>query len=281
MLFLVSPDHSNYQDALTKDFNRRMDIMRCTQGTYYLDQKFLVNAAMVAELYRRGIIIGAMLYHVFTGEDPVAQFKAIWKAIGPNIPDWLLGILHDFETWPNTPYQLKGDHSSAGNKLMGLNAAKMGSWNSVPWYGNQYDIAELIPHRDVRTWGLVAAYTSELVYHNVKGAKGQQYTDGELKYPVPSINGHQLPRSTVGLGNCDHNVIPGMNALQLRAFMRPSHVVKRPHKPIPKPHTGHPGYKPRANTLVTPDEKSAVFFRNDQRLELRRLGKHVAWIYEK
>jgi hypothetical protein len=295
VLYAIAVDHSSWNPALDHTYNRGFNIMRATQGTYYKDPKWAVNAEQAHDLYWAGEIVGAIAYHVYTNEDPAAQFRALWAQIGswrnygPNrVPEWLLGIMHDVETWRGTSYALAGNHSSKINKLIGLNAAKMKSWNACPWYGNQPDLAELYPTRDARTWGVVAAYTSSIVISKVKGARAQQYTDGQLKWPVPVVNGKPLPRSSPPFGRADHNYFPNFTPAKLRAFMRPDLPVARQPKPPPKPKPTPapkptpggkvPYYKPRQDALVSADGKFAVFLRSDGRMDLRKQGHHVAWV---
>lgn len=207
--YVIAPDVSHYQAALTVAYPRDFAVFKGTQGVNYLDEHFLVNAGVAVSLHAQGKLAGAVVYHVFSVDSPAAQFAKIQAAIGPTPPPWLAGVMIDLESWPGTPYEIRGDHSAAVNELGGLLAAWLGSWRRTWLYGNQYDLRALAPRRDQRMPVVVAAYTSQLVYTSIPGAIGQQYSDGETRWSVPIINGQPLPRTTPGLGYCDHNVFPG------------------------------------------------------------------------
>lgn len=223
MSYLIAPDVSHYQPALTTSYPRDFVIFKATQGTTYLDSHFLVNAGVAHSLHASGKLAGAVVYHVYTGESVSAQFAKIKAAIGPTPPDWLAGVMIDLESWAGTSYALHGDQSTSVNALYAMLAAYMGSTRAALIYGNQGDLDSLAAHRDTRAPVILAAYTSELRYGSIRGAIGQQYSDGQLHNLVPSIGGQQLPRSTAGLGNCDHNVFPGYaNGASLREWLRPT-----------------------------------------------------------
>jgi hypothetical protein len=229
---LVFPDTSEFQRPVDASFNRDVLSFRVMFGNGYLDPKFLANANEVAKLYSAGKISGAILYTVYLGNQSVAsQYAATWKAIGPTAPPWLLGIMIDVERWGGQSYAISGNHSTQLNQLFGMHAHKMGHWNGCIGYGNSGDLASIWPQRDPRCHVIVASYGASLTYKSVRGAIGQQYTDGQTKWGVPS----GLPTSTPPFGSCDHNVLPGFkDGAALRASMRPA-AAKPVAKPVAKP----------------------------------------------
>jgi hypothetical protein len=101
----------------------------------------------------------------------------------------------------------------------------------------------------------------QLNYSTVKGAIGQQYTDGQAKWGVPTLGGKALPSHVAPFGACDHNVFPGVsNGAQFRALWgRPAYaatpIVKPAPKPVVKP-TPKPAPKP--TPAPAPKPKPAV-----------------------
>lgn len=270
---LVAPDASEYQHVLDGTFNRRVVIFRVMFGNGYLDPHFLANANAAAALYKAGKIDGAILYTVYLGGQSVAsQYAATWKAIGPTAPPWLLGIMIDVESWRGQSYAISGNHSAQLNSLYGMHAHKMGHWNGCIGYGNVSDLAAIWPSRDSRCHVIVASYSSSLTYKGVRGAIGQQYTDGSGKWGVPA----GLPTSTPPFGHCDHNVFPGFkDGAALRKSMRPAAaaavkpVIVPATKPIPRPHYPHANLPAHDHALVSRDGAWAETLEND--------GTKVLW----
>jgi hypothetical protein len=201
---VICPDVSEFQSPLDSSYARDFVIFRGSFGPSYQDRNFLANANAAASLHAKGTLAGAVIYTVYLPGQVQAQFDFLWRLIGPTPPPWLAGIMIDVEHWGGTSYSISGDHSREINQLYGLHAHRMGSWRSVIAYGNQGDLASIYPGRDPRCRVIVAGYSSRLTYSNVRGAIGQQYTDGSSKYPTPA----GLPRSSAPFGNCDHNVFP-------------------------------------------------------------------------
>lgn len=242
---LICPDVSEFQVPLDRTYTRDFVIFRVMFGAHYLDPKFLANAAAAKRLHDEGRIAGALLYVVYTSDPVRAQFEAAWDAIGPRIPRWLTGIMIDVETWRGKSYALAGDHSKRINHLYGLHAHRLDNWNAVIAYGNAGDLHELYPKRDRRCRVIVASYGSSLSYRNIRGAIGQQYSDGQARYRVPRLGGRRLPRRSEPFGHCDHNVFPGIaSGRELVRLLRPEQLdphaaakaaPKRPRrKPAPK-----------------------------------------------
>jgi hypothetical protein len=284
---LICPDESEFQPIITNKFGRRVLILRAAFGAHYEDKHFLSNAVVADWLYRHGVIDGVILYQVYLASaTPQEQYAFLWKLIGPTIPDWLIGIMIDLEHWAGTSYAITGNQSKPINTLYALNCHRLGTWNGCGLYGNRGDLASLAPQRDSRMWVIVAAYGSSLIYKSVKGAIGQQYSDGSSKWPVPSIGGAALPRSTSGV-SCDHNVFDPPRfptGVKLRAFMRPT-TARPPTKPSSKPPANPPAVKPyyRAATapgtaLVSPNRTYAAFLADDGRIDIRHSGTHVRYL---
>jgi hypothetical protein len=277
---LICPDVSEFQVPLDQTFTRDFVIFRVLFGANYPDPHFLRNANAAKRLYDEGRLAGALLYVVYTADPVRAQFEAAWKQIGPRIPDWLTGIMIDVETWRGQPYELSGDHSLAINRLYGLHAHRMGSWDSVIAYGNAGDLAELYPGRDRRCRVIVANFGPTLAYKRVRAAIGQQYTDGQPKWDVPRINGAALPRKSAPFGHCDHNVFLGMRTgKDLVRLLRPAQLGAA--KPVQEPPEGtgrpdpHPNPAP-AGALVSPSGAYALCVNNDGTLEVRHNGTRHA-----
>lgn len=244
---LVCPDVSEHNPVLTTAFHGDFLIVRVTFGAGWRDLNFLQNANAIAKLYGK-TLKGVILYHVYTSDDVTAQYKALWAAVGPKVPDWLCGIMIDVERWAGTTYALNGDHSAQINRLAGMHAAKMGSWDSVILYGNRYDYAELAPRKDRRLRCIVAGYTDNIDLSVVGNAFGQQYTDGSTRWPVPRKQGKALRRATLPFGAVDHNVFPGIrDGAAMAAFLRPDKRVK----PTPKPSTPPVVVKPTPTPAPT------------------------------
>ncbi len=288
MAHLICPDVSEFQHPLDQSYQRDFVIFRVTFGAHYLDPNFLANANAVKRLYDSGKVAGALLYTVYTAAPVKAQFEATWDAIGPTIPDWLTGIMLDVETWRGKSYELSGDHSTRINQLYGLHAHRMGSWASVIAYGNSGDLQELYPGRDRRCRVIVASYGSQLAYKRVRGAIGQQYSDGQQKWSVPRLGGKALPRASKPFGRCDHNVFPGVpDGKALVKMLRPAqlaHAARHPKPPVvapirrrAAPHPATPHYNPKhGDSLVSTDGAHALFLKNDGTLEIRHNGVHQA-----
>jgi hypothetical protein len=296
---VTCPDVSEFQTPLTDDYGRRLLIMRVTFGAHYLDRHFLANAKAAKRLHDRGEIDGVILYVVYLASaTPAQQFAAAKKAVGLKPPAWLAGFMIDVETWRGQSYAIRGDHSKPINQLGGLLAGYMRTFNAVLIYGNRGDLAEVCPKRDRRFRVIVASYGSQLVYKQVKGAIGQQYTNGQSKWAAPKIGGKPLPRSSAPFGACDHNVFPGFKTERaLVASMRPTAAkppaakspVKKPPVAVRPPVKKPPAAKPRplpypaaaaptARLLVADDRRSVLYLTNSGRLEVRRDSKHVRYL---
>jgi hypothetical protein len=286
---VICPDVSEFQRPLTGAYGRRLLIARVTFGAHYLDRNFLANASAARKLYAAGEIDGVILYVVYLGTaTPKEQFAAAKKAVGPTPPAWLAGFMIDVETWRGQSYAIHGDHSKQINQLGGLLAGYMRTYRAVLLYGNRSDLAEVTPHRDPRFRVIVASYGSQLVHTQVRGAIGQQYTDGQTKWAVPRLGGKPLPRSSAPFGACDHNVFPGFaTAKALVASMRPAVAPSKPvvkPKPVRKPAAPKPRPQPyaRDNTgvaaITSPDRRTAVFVTNDGRLDIRRDHAHIRYL---
>lgn len=246
---LICPDVSEFQVPLDQTYTRDFVIFRVMFGAHYLDPKFLRNAGAAKRLYDEGRIAGVLLYVVYTADPVREQFASTWRAIGPRIPPWLTGIMIDVETWRGKSYELSGDHSKRINRLYGLHAHRLRNWNSVIAYGNTGDLQGLYSGRDKRCRVIVASYGSSLGYRNVRGAIGQQYSDGQPRYPVPRLAGTRLPRHSAPFGQCDHNVFPGIaNGRELVRLLRPEQLA---------PTTGTPK-RPRVAVPVAKKRKPAV-----------------------
>jgi hypothetical protein len=282
---LICPDVSEFQVPLDESFTRDFVIFRVTFGAHYLDPHFAANRKAAHELYHEGRLAGALLYVVYTDDPVKAQYEAAWDAIGATIPRWLTGIMIDVETWRGQSYELSGDHSHRINRLYGMHAHRLGSWHSVIAYGNAGDLEELYPGRDPRCRVIVANYGSRLAYRNVRGAIGQQYTDGQKKWPVPKIDGTRLPRASAPFGHCDHNVFPGCaTGRDLVRLLRPAQLgsgTGRPDDPdtsdTPRQPVRHYDAK-RGNSLVSPSGDYALVLGNDGTLEVRHNGTREALV---
>ncbi|HEU5265442.1 MAG TPA: hypothetical protein VFU35_02035 [Jatrophihabitans sp.] len=288
MAHLICPDVSEFQRPLDHTYGRDFIIFRVTFGANYLDPHFLANANAVKRLHDQGKVAGVLLYTVYTSSPVKAQFDAVWKAIGPKVPSWLTGIMLDVETWRGKSYELSGNHSKRINQLYGLHAHRMRSWQSVIAYGNAGDLAELYPGRDRRCRVIVASYGPQLTYKKVRGAIGQQYSDGQPKWRVPRLGGKALPRASTPFGPCDHNVFPGLpDAKALIKLLRPTqlaHAASHPKPPVvtlakpavkPKVAAPAPHYNvKRGNSLVSADGAHALFLKDDGTLEIRHNGAH-------
>lgn len=268
--FIVT-DTSTFQPPLDSTYTRPAAIFRCCFGADYPDPKFLANANAAHKLWsNRRLQGGAVLYTVFLAAQSVqSQYQALWKLVGPTVPDWLTGIMIDVEAWPGTSYAIRGNHSAAVNQLAGMHAHRMGSFKSVKAYANVGDHRALYPGRDARVDAIVAAYRSTSPLDQVPRAVGWQYTDGEDRYPVPA----GYPRSSTPFGRCDHNVFPGVkNAAQFRALWGrpPQGVTPVPAKPVvvaPKPVNGYTvaAKSPSGHTeLRLWDDGSVTVRRNNQ-----------------
>ena len=276
---LICPDVSEFQVPLDRSFTRDFIIFRVMFGAHYLDPHFRANADAAKRLYDQGRLAGVLLYVVYTADPVRAQYEAAWNAIGPDVPDWLTGIMIDVETWRGQRYELSGDHTRAINQLYGLHAHRMGSWDSVIAYGNAGDLAELYPGRDRRCRVIVANYGPTLAYTRVHGAIGQQYTDGQQRWDVPRINGTSLPRASAPFGHCDHNVFPGCaTGKDLVKLLRPAQRTGgRPTLDGDEPKHAH--YDPgRGNSLVSPSGEYALFLDNHGNLEVRHNGARDALV---
>lgn len=275
---LICPDVSEFQVPLDGTFTRDFVIFRVTFGADYLDPHFRANADAAEKLYDDGRIAGALLYVVYTSDPVKEQYDAAWKAIGPRVPDWLTGIMIDVETWRGQSYELSGDHSRRINHLYGLHAHRMGSWQSVIAYGNACDLDELHPDRDRRCRVIVASYGSRLAYRKVRGALGQQYTDGKKRWPVPKIGGVRLPRASAPFGHCDHNVFPGFaNGRELVKLLRPGQLTGAATRAghdevIDRPHRVRRNDLKGSNSLVSTSGDYALVLANDGTLEVRHNG---------
>ncbi len=278
---LICPDVSQYQTPLDHTFTRDFVIFRVTFGAHKVDPKFLANANAAKRLYDEGRIDGVLLYTVYTADPVDHQFDAVWRAIGPTIPDWLTGIMIDVESWHGEPYALHGDHSKSINRLYGKHAQRMGSSSAVIAYGNRSDLAELYPGRDHRCKVIVAAYTSELIYKQVRGAIGQQYSDGSHRWSVPKVHGRELPRHSEPFGHCDHNVFPDhpdgrslvreLRPAQIGNRRAPQHDLPRPHPPRRKTVRTRPSPDPApASALVSRNGQYAMVVHDDGAIEVRR-----------
>jgi hypothetical protein len=189
----------------------------------------------------------------------------------------------DVETWRGKSYELSGDHSRPVNRLYGLHAHRMGSWDSVIAYGNAGDLDELYPGRDRRCRVIVANYGSRLAYRKVRGAIGQQYTDGQKKWPVPKIGRVRLPRHSAPFGHCDHNVFPGFaTGRDLVKLLRPAqlegakaHDNGQPDA-IDRPHPVQHNSVRRGGSLVSPSGEYALLLDNSGTLEVRHNGTRQA-----
>jgi hypothetical protein len=214
----VSVDTSEFNQYYTDAYGRRMIIFRATFGAHYPDHKFLHNANQAAKDYRAGTIDGAVCYLVWLqSATPAQHFKFFWQQFGNKAPSWLMGVMTDVETWRGTSYANHGNHSKDINALNAMNAHKLGSWHAAWWYGNAGDIAELYPSRDSRFLGIQAKYGSRISL-DIKGAIGQQYSDGQAKWGVPK----GYPISSAPFGHVDHNAFPGVKSFkELRAKSRP------------------------------------------------------------
>jgi hypothetical protein len=243
----VVPDVSEFQKPLDGSFGRDAVIMRGAFGTWKADKNFLANATEAKRLWDAGRLRGgAVIYTVYLRDTtPAQQYAYLWNLIGPKAPPWLTGIMIDCEHWGGTSYTISGDHSAQLNTLYGLHAHRMGSWQSVKGYGNQPDLGSIWPHRDSRCDVVVAGYGSQLTYRNVRGAVGQQYTDGTGRWPHPA----GLPTSSTPFGSCDHNVFPVKDGAGFRALWgRPGYATAKP--PVtPKPPAQPPAHAPAGKVL--------------------------------
>jgi hypothetical protein len=264
---ILSPDWSSFQAYLDSTYNRRIGIFRCSFSPDYADPKFLGNANQAARAFDAGEVDGFILYQVLLKRYTVKQqYDALWSQVGPKVPDWMLGVMEDLEVWRGASYEQHGDMSSMYNQIAGMHAQKLGSLNAVPWYGNSSDLNELIPRRDKRTWGILAAYTGKLEFKNVAGARGQQYTNGN--YNGPLVGRNRLPLATPPFGRCDHNYLDFKSGAALRAFMRPDTVQNKPKPPpipvpAPTPPPKHRALVPHNVIGKTPDGKSELRFFDD------------------
>jgi hypothetical protein len=294
---LVCPDESEFQPPISRQFDRRMVILRVAFGAHYADQKFATSRVVLDWLYAHRIIDGAVLYQVYlSSATPQEHYAFAWGLIGKTVPPWLMGVMLDVEAWSGTSYPVRGDHSRQVNALGALHAHKLGSWRAVWLYGNRNDLASIVPKRDARFPVIVASYGPQLVYGQVKGAIGQQYTDGLAKWGLPKLFGKVLPRSTAGV-QCDHNVFDPArfpSAAVLRAWMypaaRPAPAPKPPVVVKPKPPVTPPVVKPAGphykhavlhahdDALVAPRGAWAWLLLDDGRVSVRHNGRHVRYL---
>lgn len=288
---LYAPDVSEHQDHTLDDtFNRRVAIVRAMFSPSYPDQKFLGNAIAAAKLFAAGKIDGIILYCVMlTSYTAAQQYDALWKLVGPKLPPWLLGVMLDVESWDGTSYAIHGNRSPLFNRLAGMHSHNLpGGLNSVPFYGNEGNLAEIIPDRDPRMWGILARYSGALDYRarGVHGVRGQQYTDGKLSWGVPVVGGSKAPIASKPFGPCDHNYLDFASGKALRAFMRPDTVAKAPTPPVvlhppvvqPKPAPG-PALPPynvaRGSTLVSTNGHTRVIVLDNGGVLVQRDGKTI------
>jgi hypothetical protein len=278
--YQVAADWSYFQRVLSAAYKRRVGIFRCTFSPDFPDPNFLANANQAHLLYSQGHADGFILYTVFLPQyTPAQQYDAFWRQVGPKVPDWMLGVMGDVESWRGQPYQINGNHSAAFNNLMGRHAHQMGSWNAVPWYGNAGDLAEIIPQRDPRMWGILAAYTGKLQFKAVKGARGQQYTNGQITGPRVGLT--RLPTASAPFGNIDHNYLDFKSGAALRAFMRPATKPPVAAKPV----ATHPAPEPvsvtttydatRGSTLVSSNGQYRLILGDRGGLGIQKNGKTV------
>lgn len=278
----VAADVSEHNKVYTDAYGRRLLIFRATFGAHYLDQHFLANANQAARAFERGNIDGAVCYGVWLqSATPEQHYAFFWRQFGNKVPDWLVAVMTDIETWRGTSYQNHGDHSKSINRLMALHAAKMRSIRAAWWYGNAGDISELYPGRDSRYWGIQAKYGPKIAL-DLKGAIGQQYSDGQTRWGVPK----GYPISSSPFGNVDHNAFPGVKSFaELVRLVRPPHVQPAPAPkptpaPAPAPKPPVPYYHPDGHTatgIVSPDGQWAAFLGNDGKIRIRkydRTAKH-------
>lgn len=274
----AAADVSEHNHIYTDQYGRRFIIFRATFGAHYLDHNFLHNANQAAKDYKAGLIDGAACYLVWLqSATPAEHYKFFWQQFGGVVPPWLMAVMTDIERWGGTSYQNGGDHSKALNTLNAMNAHKMGSWPAAWWYGNAGDINSLYPHRDSRFMGIEARYSNRIGL-TLKGAIGQQYTDGQAKWGVPS----GYPISSAPFGHVDHNAFPGVKSFkELRAKVRPAITPPKPTPPpTPKPPVDTLYAKPvgTAAVLVSPDRHTAYYPTNDGRIEVRSHHKHVRYL---
>jgi hypothetical protein len=286
---LICPDVSEYQVPLDRTFTRDFIIFRVTFGAHYLDPHFLANANAAKRLHDEGRLAGVLLYVVYTSDPVREQFEFAWDAIGPKVPDWLTGIMIDVETWRGHSYELSGNHSQPINRLYGMHAHRMGSYDSVIAYGNAGDLAELYPGRDHRCRVILANYSPTLAYRKVRGAVGQQYTDGQPKWGVPRVRGGSLPRASAPFGHCDHNVFPDCSTgKDLVRLLRPAQLDGSSPEPEPAPentanhgsHLPRPDGAHRRNRLVSPSGDYALVLGDDGTLEVRHRGTRHTVVQE-
>lgn len=293
---LICPDESGFQPVITDKYGRRMLILRVCFGAHYEDPHFLSNANVASWLYSHGHIDGVLLYQVpIVSASPEEHFAYAKQLIGPKPPQWLFGMIQDWETWRGQSYEQHGDHSAWANKLYALYANYMGSFTASGFYGNRSDLDELVPNRDKRAWVIVASYGPDLVFRQVRGGIAQQYTDGTTRYGVPVIGGQALPRATAGVA-CDHNVFDPKRwttAAQLRQFMLPKPKpapAPKPKPPAPAPPPAPkptppppPPPAPAPTPAPTPSEITkpvwALLVDADGRLELVHNGNHVRFLH--
>lgn len=284
---LICPDVSEFQVPLDRTFTRDFIIFRVTFGAHYLDPHFLANANAAKRLYDEGRLAGVLLYVVYTSDPVREQFEFAWRAIGPKVPEWLTGIMIDVETWRGQSYELSGNHSQAINRLYGMHAHRMGSYDSVIAYGNAGDLAELYPARDRRCRVILANYSPTLAYRRVRGAIGQQYTDGQQKWGVPRLHGGSLPRTSQPFGHCDHNVFPDCaTGTDLVRLLRPAQLDGSVSEPEPDdteyrgPRLSRPDGAHRRNRLVSSSGDYALVLRDDGTLEVRHRGTRHTLVQE-
>jgi hypothetical protein len=123
---------------------------------------------------------------------------------------------------------------------------------------------------------ILANYSPTLAYRNARGAIGQQYTDGQLKWGVPRLHGAMLPRASAPFGHCDHNVFPGCaTGKDLVRLLRPAQLGGPAPEPDSddahggRPHVArHDEVDPR-NRLVSPSGDYALVLCDDGTLEVR------------
>jgi hypothetical protein len=286
MAFVI-PDISEFQStAIDLTYTRDAVIFRGSFGASYPDHKFLANAGAAAVLWSRGRLSGgAVIYTVFTATESVqSQYNELWNLIGPKVPDWLTGIMIDVEEWAGQPYEIRGDHSAAINRLYGMHVAKMGSSKAVKAYHNVGDGRAVYPRRDARCDVVVAGYVGQNPMPQVvPGAVGWQYTNGVMNYTT-------YPKASTPMGACDHNIFPTVrNGAQFRALWgrpaqgaaapavkppvaKPKPVVAPKPAPAPKPKPAGPSAKEIA---VSPDGTSHLIIANDGTLTVRKSGRHL------
>jgi hypothetical protein len=125
---VITPDWSYFQNYLDKTFNRRIGIFRCSFSPDFADPRFLGNANLAKVLYDEGKVDGFICYQVLLKSYTVKQqYDAFWKQIGPNVPDWLLGVMEDLEVWGGKSYEQHGDMSAMYNQIAGMHAKEFGS----------------------------------------------------------------------------------------------------------------------------------------------------------